>query len=182
MRVHKGIRLVGLSLILAVSSFVGNAGPVVAGSYQFVQNPPCTPSGVYRPVSKGSSPGQDAYLQECSHGGYWYVRPLCRIQAGDSDDTIPWLSPGVIFEECNVFVWNGGTYVTRYGFEDLEVYPVSPDYSWTAYWMPGGTLKISGYSVSSEMCGFSSYWNRPPSGYIPVYIGCAQSSAGALGT
>ncbi len=143
--------------------------PVSAASYLVVDNPPCTPTGVHASVTNGGTPREDAYLKWCASGGYFYVRPVCGIQSGaDKGGTG---GPAITFDECYVFIWTtGGSYVTRYGFSNFNRGALAP---WTEYYYEAaGTLRISGYKVSSEVCGHS-FWT--PSGDYYV-LGCVQSA------
>jgi hypothetical protein len=151
-------------------------GPVRAASYSIVTNPPCSPSGSYAATSYGSNPGEKAHLAECFSGGYWYVTPSCDVQAGSNSYTD---AAEADFRECYVFVWSGSTYVTRWGFANLATYP-GPN-NWSGWYVPGGgVIKLSGYTVSSEVCGTS--WWYPGTYWGPDLLPCTQSPTHSLGS
>jgi hypothetical protein len=203
MKVHKRIltALVSLALVAPgtvwLSAPVQAASPVTAhtsgqvgaqvvanASYPITNSPPCSPSGTYAGTSYGSNPGEGAHLSECYSGGYWYVRPLCRAQGGVTDESLfPYPGPYVYFVECKVFVWIGCTYQTYYGFTDFSVNTGQDAY--TSWYMPVGAIRLSGVTVSSEVCASSAFYfvgGIDPDHYAITALPCTQSSPHALGS
>lgn len=166
--------------LLALTSMIATVGPVSAASATVVSSAPCTPTGSYRSVSKGSNPGENAFYQKCTSGGFTYLRPLCRAQSGYPKVVeLYTFNPSITLDECYIFVWTtGGTYVTRFGFNNFSVNNMA-ERTYSAYHYPtGGYLKLSGYYVSTEVCATSRYWWQALD-WQAKYIGCAQSTYGS---
>jgi hypothetical protein len=172
------VRVVTAAVLLAVLLPTSATQVVQASSYSVVTNPPCTLTGNYAAVSYGTNPGEKAHLFECASGGFWYVKPTCEAQAGANAPSDP---AEADISQCYVFVWNGSTYLTRLGFTNFATYP-GPN-NWSGWYVPAastGVLKLSGYTVSSEVCA-TSWWYAGKTYWLGTPIPCAQSSIHALG-
>jgi hypothetical protein len=147
-------------------------GTVQAASFQAGVTPPCQTTGVHAPAITWFSglTAQYAYLGECSSGGYYYVQPVCGVLTGDRNAYDPFK-----IDECNVFVWSGGTYVGRYGFSNVSGWGPKIKLQW---YTTSSTAQLSGYTVSSEMCSESGYFG---SMWVWENWGCVQSPPTALG-
>jgi hypothetical protein len=165
---------------LALATMITTVGPVSAASATVVSSAPCTVTGSYRAVSKGSNPGENAYYSKCTSGGFTYLRPFCRAQSGDDKAVDLYIFPAnITLDECYIFVWTtSGGYVTRFGFNNYTVSPM-PQRTYSAYYVPtAGYLKLSGYYVSTEVCATSRYWYQAFD-MQAKYIGCVQSTYGS---
>ena len=166
MQVRKYVLFVmSLVLICGVSLFVAPTHSLAATAVEN-DHPPCNPTGVHASVTNNATPREDAYLKWCSSGGYFYIKPTCGIESAVTGRTYP----AIQFNECFVFVWTtGGTYVTRYGWTQDTHGGLA---AWTEYYyQAANTLQVSGYNVSSEVCG-TSYWSPSDDAYA---LGCKQS-------
>jgi hypothetical protein len=179
MKIRRRVVTSWIALVLAVAGIGASAVPVSAATAVVVSSAPCTVTGTYRSVTKTLADGasEQAHYSKCTSGGFTYLRPYCRIKAGENDQGVP---PMVTFDECYIFVWTTGTpttYVTRFGFADYGPIFIDTNYAWSAWYIPtAGYLKLSGYYVSTEICGHSAWWGTNARNDD---IGCVQSTFGA---
>ncbi len=112
----------------------------------------------WSPMHSVSAGGYVGGMSECWDGYSWHISPICSAVANYNGT--------ITIRECYIFVWNGSTYVARYGFANYSGSGFVPG---RVYWFTrGGSIVVNGYNVSAEVCA-----GQTISGY--QCIACVQT-------